>query len=140
MISVSEPTLSMSFRIMSNCSRPVATSRLSPFTQEKTPSFVVSPDKQIYKCFSTGKGGNVFSFIMEMERVQFPEAVEIAAKRAGVDISRFTAKEKGAGHEEDSRTATLRWAADSFTIPLWASPEKKDLLTLPQSVDLRHKP
>ncbi len=47
---------------------------LSPFTMEKTPSFVVSPDKQIYKCFSTGKGGNVFSFVMEMEKVSFPEA------------------------------------------------------------------
>ncbi len=46
---------------------------LSPFTQEKTPSFVVSPEKQIYKCFSTGKGGNVFSFVMEMEKVSFPK-------------------------------------------------------------------
>ncbi len=103
---------------------------LSPFTEEKTPSFVVSPDKQIYKCFSTGKGGNVFSFIMEMERVQFPEAVELAAKRAGVDISRFAAKEKGAGHEEDSRTATLRWAARLFHHTLMDESGKKGLAYL----------
>ncbi len=83
---------------------------LSPFTREKTPSFVVSPDKQIYKCFSTGKGGNVFSFVMEMEKVSFPEAVELVAKRAGIDISRFTEK-KGREPGEESWTETLRWTA-----------------------------
>ena len=67
---------------------------LSPFTREKTPSFVVSPDKQIFKCFSTGKGGNVFSFVMEMEKVSFPEAVELVAKRSGIDISRYTEKKR----------------------------------------------
>ncbi|NTU93955.1 MAG: DNA primase, partial [Chlorobiaceae bacterium] len=88
---------------------------LSPFTQEKTPSFIVSPDKQIFKCFSSGKGGNVFSFVMEVERVTFPEAVELLAKRAGMDVSRF--QEKGAKREEqrqDSRFDTLRWAARLF--------------------------
>jgi DNA primase len=88
---------------------------LSPFTQEKTPSFIVSPDKQIYKCFSSGKGGNVFTFVMEMEKVTFPEAVELLAKRAGIDVSRF--QEKGAKREEqqrDSRFDTLRWAARFF--------------------------
>jgi DNA primase len=87
---------------------------LSPFTREKTPSFVVSPEKQIYKCFSTGKGGNVFSFIMEMEKVSFPEAVELVAKRSGIDISRFTEKKEREPALEDSRTETLRWAAKFF--------------------------
>ncbi len=87
---------------------------LSPFTQEKTPSFVVSPEKQIYKCFSTGKGGNVFSFVMEMEKVSFPEAIELVAKRAGIDISRFTEKKEQNPALEDSRTETLRWAAKFF--------------------------
>lgn len=59
---------------------------LSPFTHEKTPSFFVSPDKQIYHCFSTGKGGNVISFIMEQERLTFPEAVRFLAEKAGVAI------------------------------------------------------
>ncbi|TCD48718.1 DNA primase [Chlorobium sp. N1] len=87
---------------------------LSPFTQEKTPSFVVSPEKQIYKCFSSGKGGNVFSFVMEMEKVSFPEAVELVAKRSGIDISRFTTKNAGSDAKEDTRTETLRWAARHF--------------------------
>ncbi len=87
---------------------------LSPFTQEKTPSFVVSPEKQIYKCFSTGKGGNVFSFVMEMEKVSFPEAIALVAKRAGTDISRFTDKKEQNPALEDSRTETLRWAAKFF--------------------------
>jgi DNA primase len=88
---------------------------LSPFTQEKTPSFIVSPDKQIYKCFSSGKGGNVFTFIMEMEKVSFPEAVGILAKRAGIDISSYqgTAEQKKESQEE-SRLETLRWAARLF--------------------------
>lgn len=97
---------------------------LSPFTREKTPSFVVSPEKQIYKCFSTGKGGNVFSFIMEMEKVSFPEAVELVAKRAGVDISRFTEKKEREKPGEESRTETLRWAAKFFHLTLQGSEGK----------------
>ncbi|NTW81903.1 MAG: DNA primase [Chlorobiaceae bacterium] len=87
---------------------------LSPFTKEKTPSFVVSPEKQIYKCFSTGKGGNVFSFVMEMERVSFPEAVELVAKRSGIDISRFTEKKEKLSEHEESWTDTLRWTAKFY--------------------------
>lgn len=59
---------------------------LSPFKHEKTASFVVSPDKQIFHCFSTGVGGNAVSFIMQMEHVTFPEAVRILAEKAGVVI------------------------------------------------------
>ncbi|MBV5326286.1 DNA primase [Chlorobium phaeobacteroides] len=87
---------------------------LSPFTQEKTPSFVVSPDKQIFKCFSTGKGGNVYTFVMEMEKISFPEAVELLAKRTGIDISRFTKQQKIQNEENESQTGTLRWAARTF--------------------------
>ena len=56
---------------------------LSPFTDEKTPSFVVSPEKQIWHDFSSNKGGNMFSFIMEMEGVDFRGALEILARKAG---------------------------------------------------------
>ena len=59
---------------------------LCPFHSEKTPSFSVSPDKQIYHCFGCGKGGGVFSFIMEIENLSFPEAVEFLAKRAGMPM------------------------------------------------------
>ncbi|MBF0597929.1 DNA primase [Faecalibacter rhinopitheci] len=59
---------------------------LSPFTEERTPSFVVSPAKQIWKDFSTGKGGNVVSFIMELEQFTYPEALRWLAKRYNIEI------------------------------------------------------
>lgn len=59
---------------------------LCPFHNEKTPSFSVSPDKQIYKCFGCGKGGGVISFIMEIENVSFVDAVRILAQRAGMEV------------------------------------------------------
>ena len=59
---------------------------LCPFHSEKTPSFSVSPDKQIYHCFGCGKGGSVISFIMEIENLSFPDAVAHLARRAGLAI------------------------------------------------------
>ena len=100
---------------------------LSPFTKEKTPSFVVSPEKQIYKCFSTGKGGNVFSFVMEMEKVSYPEAIELIAKRTGINISRFTEKKGTRPAGEESLTATLRWAAKTFHDTLKLNAGKKGI-------------
>ena len=63
---------------------------LSPFTEERTPSFVVSPDKQIWHDFSSGKGGDVFSFVMLMEGMEFRQALEHLARRAGVDLALFS--------------------------------------------------
>ncbi|WP_411206374.1 DNA primase [Corynebacterium callunae] len=60
---------------------------LSPFKDEKTPSFHVRPNRGYYHCFSTGKGGDVFSFLMEMEHISFPEAVEICAEKIGYQIN-----------------------------------------------------
>lgn len=57
-----------------------------PFHQEKTPSFMVSPERQIFKCFGCGQSGDVFSFLMQMEGLNFPEALEMLANRAGVII------------------------------------------------------
>ncbi len=62
---------------------------LSPFTSEKTPSFMVSPEKQIWHDFSSGKGGNMFSFVMEMEGLDFKGALELLARKAGVDLSQY---------------------------------------------------
>ena len=59
---------------------------LCPFHSEKTPSFSVSPDKQIYHCFGCGKGGGVINFIMEIENLSFPEAVEFLAGKAGMQV------------------------------------------------------
>ncbi len=55
-----------------------------PFHHEKTPSFMISPDRQIYHCFGCGESGNAFKFLMRYERLEFPEAVETLAKKAGV--------------------------------------------------------
>jgi DNA primase len=59
---------------------------LCPFHQEKTPSFSVTPDRGIFHCFGCQKGGDLFTFIMEIEKVPFPEALKICARKAGVEI------------------------------------------------------
>ncbi|HBY56576.1 MAG TPA: DNA primase [Candidatus Atribacteria bacterium] len=59
---------------------------LCPFHEEKTPSFMVSPEKQLFHCFGCGEGGNVFNFIMKFEKVEFYEAVKMLAKKAGVTL------------------------------------------------------
>src|SRR5262249_9756264 len=61
-------------------------SGLCQFNQEKTPSFTVSPIKQIFYCFGCGKGGDVFNFVMEMERCEFPEALRIVAEKSGISL------------------------------------------------------
>lgn len=62
---------------------------LSPFSNEKTPSFMVSPEKQIWHDFSSGKGGDMFSFIMELEGVDFKGALELLARKAGIDLDKY---------------------------------------------------
>lgn len=65
---------------------------LSPFSGEKTPSFFVSPEKNIWHDFSSNKGGDVFSFVMEVEGLDFRAALELLAQRAGVDLSVYDSK------------------------------------------------
>lgn len=62
---------------------------LCPFHQEKTPSFMVDSERQIFHCFGCGEGGNIFTFIMKMEKVKFPEAVKILADKAGIALPTF---------------------------------------------------
>ena len=59
---------------------------LSPFTNEKTPSFYVVPSKGIFKCFSSGKGGSLMTFVMEVEKVSYPEALRIVARKYNIEI------------------------------------------------------
>ena len=72
---------------------------LSPFGAEKTPSFMVSPEKQIWHDFSSGKGGNLFSFVMEMEGLDFKGALELLARKAGVDLAQY----RGKNYEKNSK-------------------------------------
>jgi len=62
---------------------------LSPFSNEKTPSFIVSPEKQIWHDFSSGRGGDIFSFVMEVEGLDFRGALELLARKAGVDLDQY---------------------------------------------------
>ena len=68
---------------------------LSPFSAEKTPSFVVSPDKHIWHDFSSGKGGDVFSFVMEVEGLDFRQALEQLAQKAGVELAQYDTQKSG---------------------------------------------
>ena len=70
-----------------------------PFHHEKTPSFMVSPDRQIYHCFGCGESGNAFKFLMRYERMEFPEAVETLAKKTGVVLPQLK--------DEDHKTISL---------------------------------
>jgi DNA primase len=72
---------------------------LSPFSNERTPSFMVSPEKGIWHDFSSGKGGNIFSFVMEMEGLDFKEALELLARKANVDLEQFRGS-RGSGNRE----------------------------------------
>ena len=81
-----------------------------PFHQEKTPSFTVNPDRQIFKCFGCGEGGDVFQFLMEFEKLSFPEAVEMLANRAGIPLPR----QGWAPADEQSVFPPLEWTAVQF--------------------------
>lgn len=65
-----------------------------PFHHEKTPSFLVHDDKGFFHCFGCGKSGNIFTFVMDMEHITFPEAIESLAKKAGVELKEETVQEK----------------------------------------------
>lgn len=82
---------------------------LSPFTAERTPSFIVSPEKGIWHDFSSGKGGSMFTFVMEMEGLDFKGAMELLARKAGIDLSQY---HSGGGGETAKRKERLFEALD----------------------------
>jgi len=92
---------------------------LCPFHNEKTPSFTVNQERQIFHCFGCGKGGDIFSFIEEIEGVDFREALTLLAERAGVEILKY----RGAGTEDDGRSdrtkEILELSTKFFEKQLW---------------------
>ena len=98
-----------------------------PFHKEKTPSFSVSPAKEIFYCFGCHKGGSVFNFVMEMERVSFPEAIKLVAEKSGVplpkliDDSRFEARR----NEADAVIELNKWALEWWEQQLESSGEAR---------------
>src|SRR6476660_2089662 len=87
---------------------------LSPFGNEKTPSFVVSPEKQIWHDFSSGRGGSVFNFVMEMEGVDFKGALELLARKAGVDLEQYRTASSGKRGPNKERLYQINEAAAHF--------------------------
>jgi DNA primase len=98
-----------------------------PFHKEKTPSFSVSPAKEIFYCFGCHKGGSVFNFVMEMERVSFPDAIKLVAEKSGVplpkliDDSRYEARR----HEADDVIELNKWALEWWEQQLESSGEAR---------------
>jgi DNA primase len=87
---------------------------LSPFNAERTPSLMISPDKQIWHDFSSGKGGNMFGFVMEMEGLDFKGALEILARKAGVDLSLYQKGDATAKQNKDKAQAALELATKYY--------------------------
>jgi DNA primase len=96
---------------------------LCPFHTEKTPSFNVSPERQMYHCFGCGVGGNAITFIMEYEKVSFPEAVRTLAERAGIALPELSAGDEAAASESEALYEACAMAGRFFFDNLMDSTE-----------------
>ena len=100
-----------------------------PFHNEKTPSFVVSPSKGVYKCFGCGKGGNAVTFIMEHESISYPDALKIVAKRYGIEVEEREQTEEDVrrNNNRESMFTLNGWAAEYFSKYLLNNTEGKSI-------------
>jgi DNA primase len=96
---------------------------LCPFHDEKTPSFVVNPDRQTYHCFGCGEGGNIISFVMKTENLDFPDAVKALADRIGYTLHYV---EGTSGRKTDDGKQARTYAANAAALAFFASSLKKD--------------
>lgn len=101
---------------------------LCPFHSEKTPSFIVSPDKGIAYCFGCHKGGDLFKFMMEVESVDFPEALRILAEKTGVVLEKESTKNFVKKSEKEVLIEIHEEVADFYVEKLWADGEGKPAL------------
>lgn len=96
-----------------------------PFHNEKTPSFMVSEEKQIWHCFGCGKGGDIFGFVMEMEGMEFQEALKMLAEKAGVQLQSYNPRKT----QEKNRTLEILELVTKFwEVQLWKGTGKDEIL------------
>lgn len=95
---------------------------LSPFSNEKTPSFMVSPEKQIWHDFSSGKGGNMFSFVMEVEGLDFKGALELLARKAGVDLEQYRGSSQKRGPNKERLYELLELSTKFYQVQFSKNP------------------
>ena len=100
---------------------------LSPFSDERTPSFMVSPAKQIWKDFSSGKGGNVVAFLMEHEHFSYPEAIKYLARKYNIEVEETiqSDEQKEQANERESMYLVSEFARSYFQDILWNNPQGK---------------
>jgi len=91
---------------------------ICPFHRDNAPSFFVSQEKQIWHCFGCGKGGDIFGFLMEMEGIDFPEALRILAQKAGVEIQKY---DRQTVSQKTKLLDLNRWAAEFYNKVYWES-------------------
>lgn len=96
-----------------------------PFHNEKTPSFSVSADKQLYHCFGCGAGGDAIKFVMEYDHLDFPQAIELLAKQAGLEVTYESQGEGRRGHIDSPLYDLLQRSADFYQQALKNHPTKK---------------
>lgn len=100
---------------------------LSPFSNEKTPSFVVSPEKQIWHDFSSARGGDIFTFIQEVEGLDFKGSLELLARKAGVDLSKFQKSGgQGSSKQKERLYEVLEASAKFYQVQLTANQKALD--------------
>ena len=99
---------------------------LSPFSNEKTPSFVVSPEKQIWHDFSSGRGGDMFTFVQEVEGLDFKGSLDLLARKAGVDLTKFQRTSGGNTKQKERLNEVLEAAAKFYQIQLGANQKALD--------------
>jgi len=99
-----------------------------PFHQEKTPSFNVNEEKQFYHCFGCGVGGDVFSFIMEIENIGFRESLELLAEKAGVELQNNFAQNSQSQDKKKQMYNALELATKFYQKQLWSGVKSKNVL------------
>lgn len=99
-----------------------------PFHQERTPSFMVNEEKNMWHCFGCGKGGDVFAFVMEIEGLDFREALVMLAEKAGVELPKYRQEVGEQKNDKERLLQILEWATKFFEKQLWEGTGKEKIL------------